>query len=64
MTTLQSIAIIFLSCLIEAIVLFISVITSKIDDTDNVIAGMAIFNTVTLIVVLLAWANGCKFPLK
>lgn len=63
MTILQNIAIVAIVIILEIFIVFISSVFSEKDEKLT-IAVTAISNATILIVVLLIWANGIKFPLK
>ena len=63
MTILQNIAIVAIVIILEIFIVFISSVFSENNEGETTI-GMAVFNGIVLIAVLLIWANGGKFPLK
>lgn len=64
MTPLQNTAIFAIGIVAELIILLMAMFFSEINNDDQTKIGLIVLNTLVIIGILLAWANGIKFPLK
>lgn len=65
MTLLQNVAIFAIGIVAELIVLFFAAMFfAETNNEEQLRVGLVLLNALLIIGILLAWANGIKFPLK
>ena len=62
MTIMQNVVVLFGGLMFELIMYALAI--GFIDEDDWLVIGSIFVNIVSFVIILLAWANGLKFPLK
>lgn len=62
MTIMQNVVVLFVGLMFELIMYALAI--GFIDEDDWLVIGSIFVNIVSFVIILLAWANGLKFPLK